>query len=311
MTDLLMVLGGLTILVIGAEVMIRGAVELALRARLSPLVVGLTVVSVGTSAPELLVSLMAAMKGSSVMAVGNVVGSNIANISLVLGACIVVFPIAVDRDARRIHWPVMMVVSLLFVAVLWDDHIARWEGIMLVALLVLYVAWMIWSSRRNSNSPGSTPVTVRTPVWRSVLFVVLGIAGLTKGADWFVEGSVGIARALGVSEQLIGVTIVALGTSLPELVTSLMAAFRKQVDISLGNLIGSNVFNLLGIIGVSAIVLPIRVDHSDFLLDLGAMLILSLLLLPFMVLSKQMGRWHGLVLLAGYALYVGLGLHRG
>jgi cation:H+ antiporter len=311
MMDLLMTLGGLTILVVGAELMIRGAVDLALRAKLSPLVVGLTVVSLGTSAPELLVSLMAALKGSSVMAVGNVVGSNISNISLVLGACIVVFPIAADRDARRIHWPVMMLVSLLFVALIWDDGVARWEGLLFVLLLVAYVVWMVWSSRRKANQPGSKPVVVTTPVWRSLLFFAVGVGGLTIGADWFVEGAVGISRSLGVSEQLIGVTVVALGTSMPELVTSLMAAFRKQADISIGNLIGSNIFNLLGIIGVSAMVLPIRVDHSDFLLDLGAMLLISLLLLPFMALSRKLGRWHGLVLLACYGGYILLVLQRG
>ncbi len=306
-----MTIGGLVALVIGAEGMIRGAVDLALRMRISPLVVGLTVVSMGTSAPELVVALMAALKGNSVMAVGAVVGSNISNLSLVLGACIVVFPIAADRDARRIHWPVMMVVSLLFTLLLWDDRIARWEGLFFMSLLVVYVVWMIWSSRRTSGGTGTGPVVVRTPVWRSILLLTVGIVALAKGADWFVEGASGIARTLGVSDQLIGVTVVAIGTSLPELVTSLLAAFRKQADISIGNLLGSNVFNLLGIIGVSAMVLPIRVDHGDFLLDLAFMLLIALLLFPFMWLSRRMGAWHGAILLGVYAIYLWLVIARG
>lgn len=306
-----MTLGGLVALIVGAEIMVRGAVELALRARISPLVVGLTVVSLGTSAPELLVSLVAAMKGSSALAVGNVVGSNISNISLVLGAAILVYPITVDRDAYRIHWPVMMVVSLLFTALLWDDTIARWEGVVFVGLLVAYIAWMIWSSRRASGQPGTKAVQVSTPLWRSLLFVVVGVAGLALGAEWFVEGAVRIAESLGVSKQMIGVTVVAIGTSLPELVTSLMAAFRKQSDISMGNLIGSNIFNLLGIIGVSAVVLPIRVDHEAFYLDLGAMLLISLALYPLMRLGRKLGRWQGSLLLVAFAAYMVLVVQRG
>jgi len=309
--DILLTLGGLVALIVGAEIMVRGAVELALRARISPLVVGLTVVSLGTSAPELLVSLVAAMKGSSALAVGNVVGSNISNISLVLGAAILVYPITVDRDAYRIHWPVMMVVSLLFTALLWDDVFARLEGLVFILLLVSYVVWMIWASRRASGQPGTKPVEVSTPLWRSLLYVAIGVVGLALGAEWFVEGAVRIAESLGVSKQLIGVTVVAIGTSLPELVTSLMAAFRKQSDISIGNLIGSNIFNLLGIIGVSAVVLPIRLDHESFLLDLGVMLLISLVLYPFMRLGRNLGRWQGMLLLAAYAAYLVLVIQRG
>jgi len=310
MIDILLTLGGLVALVIGAEVMIRGAVELALRARISPLVIGLTVVSMGTSAPELLVSLLAAMKGSSAIAIGNVVGSNIVNISFILGLCVVVFPIEVDRDARRIHWPVMMIVSLAFWFLLADDHFTRWEGLLFFTLLVIYVAWMVITSRRATlGNPDAHVPTV--PMWRSLLFLVVGIVGLAQGADWFVEGSVGIARGLGVSEQLIGVTVVAIGTSLPELVTSLLAAMRKQADISLGNLIGSNVFNLLGIIGISSMVLPIHVDRAAFTLDIVAMLAISMALYPLMRIGDRIGRWQGLILVAAYVIFVVLVLQRG
>lgn len=309
--DALLTLAGLIVLVVGAELMIRGAVDLALRARLSPMVIGLTVVSIGTSLPELLVSLIAAMQGSSEIAVGNVVGSNIANLSLVLGSCILVFPIIVERDAYRVHWPVMMIASLLFVGMLWDDVILMWEGAVLIVLLVGYVWWLVWSSRRASTNMENAPTSVSAPLWRSLALLVLGIVGLAQGADWFVSGAVGIAEGLGVSKQLIGVTVVALGTSLPELVTSLMAAFRKQSDISIGNLIGSNVFNILGIVGVSAMVLPIRVDHSTFFLDLGAMLLIALLLFPLMRMGRKLGRWQGFVLMACYVGYVVLVVQRG
>lgn len=309
--DILLTLLGLVVLVVGAELMIRGAVDLATRARLSPMVIGLTVVSIGTSLPELLVSLMAALKGSSAIAVGNVLGSNIVNISLVLGACVLIYPILVDRDAYRIHWPVMMFASLLLVGLLWDNVILRWEGALLTLLIVAYVWWLVWSSRRANARMESTPVSPTGPLWRALVFVVLGIASLAQGADWFVEGAVRIAETLGVSQQLIGVTIVAFGTSLPELVTSLMAALRKQSDISLGNLIGSNIFNILGIIGIAALVRPIQLDLSSFSLDILGMLLISVLLYPMMRLGRSLGRWQGLILLASYVLFMVMVVQRG
>lgn len=312
MMDILLTLGGLIALVIGAEVMIRGAVDIAFRARISPLVVGLTVVSMGTSAPELLVSLIAAMKGSSAIAIGNVVGSNIVNISFILGACVLVFPIEVDRDARRIHWPVMMVVSIAFWYLLGDNVFSRGEGLVFFLLLVAYVGWMIIASRRASSRTGSTSAArAKYPLWGALVMLLVGVVGLAKGADWFVEGAVGISRGFGVSEQLIGVTVVAVGTSLPELVTSLLAAMRKQADISLGNLIGSNIFNLLGIIGISSVVLPIHVERSGFAMDIMAMLIISLALYPLMRLGDKIGRWQGALLVGAYFAFVVMVLQRG
>lgn len=309
MMDLLLTLGGLIVLVIGAEVMVRGAVDLALRARISPLVIGLTVVSMGTSAPELLVSLLAAMKGSSAIAIGNVVGSNIVNISFILGLSILLFPIEVDRDARRIHWPVMMAVSLLFWWLFQDDWITRWEGLLFVVLLAAYVGGMVWSSRRSALSRAVEPA--RMAWWKATALLLAGVAALTQGADWFVDGGVGLARSAGVTEQLIGVTVIAFGTSLPELVTSLVAAFRKQPDISLGNLVGSNIFNLLGIIGLSAVVQPIQSDHAAFALDIAAMLAVALVLYPLMRFGSRMGRWQGAILAAAYLAYVVFVIARG
>jgi cation:H+ antiporter len=309
--DALLTLIGLLLLVVGAEVMIRGAVDVALRARISPLVVGLTVVSLGTSLPELLVSLLAAMKGSPALAIGNVVGSNIANLSLVLGASILVFPMEVDRDSYRIHWPVMMVVSLAFVGLLWDDAFDRWEGIGFMVLLAVYIVALIRASRRSKVGQGALPPVSAVPLWRSLLMLVGGVGALALGADWFVEGAVGLAGRFGVSDQLIGVTVVAVGTSLPELITSLLAAFRKQPDISLGNLVGSNIFNVLGIVGTTAAIHPIIIDHRPFNLDFGIMLFISLLIFPLMRTRSRLGRWQGAILFGSYITYMVLVIQRG
>ena len=309
MMDLLITLVGFVTLVAGAELMVRGAVDLALRARISPLVIGLTVVSMGTRAPELLVSLVSAVHGNSAISIGNVVGSNIVNISFILGVSILVFPIEVDRDARRIHWPVMMGASLLFWWLFMDDLIAAWEGLLMLGLMVVYVWWMVWSSRRSTGV--DAVAAPKLAWWKAAALLAFGILCLTFGADWFVAGGVAIAAAAGVSEQLIGVTIVAVGTSMPELITSMVAAFRKQPDISLGNLIGSNVFNLLGILGVTAAVHPIASDHAAFRIDLMAMALVAVLLYPLMRFGSRMGRWQGAVLVVAYAAYMVLVLKRG
>jgi len=310
MNEWMMTLVGLVVLVVGAEAMVRGAVDLAFRARISPLVVGLTVVSMGTSAPELLVSLFAALKGSSVIAVGNVVGSNIVNITFILGLCILILPLEVDRDSYRFHWPVMMAASLLFGALFMDDAISMVEGAVFVLLLLAYIVWMVRRSRQQTAAHDERQAA-SMPAWRAIALLFIGVLGLAKGADWFVEGSVAISRGLGVSEQLIGVTVVAIGTSLPELVTSLVAALRKQADVSLGNLVGSNVFNLMGILGISAMIKPIEGDHTAFQLDNGAMLLSAALLFPLMRLGERLGRWQGAVLVLFYVGYVLLVLQRG
>jgi cation:H+ antiporter len=242
--------------------------------------------------------------------VGNVVGSNIVNITFILGACILILPLEVDRDSHRIHWPVMMGSSLLFWGLLQNDSISRVEGVIFVLLLLGYIIWMIRRSRKETAAH-EVAVTPQMPIWKALLFLAVGVTGLALGADWFVEGAVAISRGMGVSEQLIGVTVVAVGTSLPELVTSLVAALRKQADVSLGNLVGSNVFNILGILGISAVITPIQADHHAFQLDLWAMLLCAALLYPLMRLGERLGRWQGAVLVLFYIGYVLLVLQRG
>ncbi len=309
--DILFTLAGLALLVVGAEVLVRGAVSLALRMRLSPLVVGLTVVSMGTSAPELVVSLAAALKGSPVIALANVVGSNIANITLILGASVLIFPIPVDRASWRVHTPVMVFASLLLILLLTNDQLARWEGGLLLGLLVAYVTQMVRAARR-AHAVGSTPVPVgASRWWIAALQVVVGVATLVLGSAWFVDGASGLAKAYGLSEGLVGLTIVALGTSMPELVTSLVAAFRQQADISLGNLVGSNIFNILGILGITALVRPIALPHGAFDHDLWVMMGVAVLIYPLMRSGSRMGRWQGLVLLLSYGAYMALVVGRG
>lgn len=307
--DLLFTLLGLSALVLGADLMVRGSVALALRARISPLVVGLTVVSIGTSAPELLVSVLAALRGASDIAIGNVVGSNIANISLVLGMTMAIFPVGVDRAVRRVHWPVMLMASLVLVLLLWDHELRRWEGGALLLSAVVYVVVSIRVARRYREPAGVGAPTRTIPV--SVLLVLAGVAAAGVGADLFVRGAGGLARSLGASEQLIGLTVVAVGTSLPELITSVVAAFRRQPDISLGNLIGSNIFNILGILGVSALLHPIRVAPGSYTSDLLVMVGAVLLLWPLMRWAPRSGRMQGAVLLAAYGGYLLYVLHRG
>lgn len=302
--ELLLTLLGALVLIVAAEFMLRGAVDIALRARISPLVVGLTVVSLGTSLPELLVSLIAALNGSPGIALGNVIGSNIMNISLVLGACIIIFPIGIERDARRIHWPVMAIASILFLVVLQDGRIGRPEGLAFVAALVLYVVLLIRASRKESIARKGAPPEAARALWVSILLLTVGVVGMAFGAQWFVNGATGMARTFGVSERLIGVTVVALGTSMPELIASLVAAFRKQPDISLGNLIGSNIFNILGIIGATTAIAPIQLDPAEFRTDLLVMFGLALLLYPLMRIGIRMGRWQGALLLVACAAYL-------
>ncbi len=302
--ELLLTLLGALVLIVAAEFMLRGAVDIALRARISPLVVGLTVVSLGTSLPELLVSLIAALNGSPGIALGNVIGSNIMNISLVLGACIIIIPIGIERDARRIHWPVMAIASILFLVVLQDGRIGRPEGLAFVAALVLYVVLLIRASRKESIARKGAPPKAARALWVSILLLTVGVVGMAFGAQWFVNGATGMARTFGVSERLIGVTVVALGTSMPELIASLVAAFRKQPDISLGNLIGSNIFNILGIIGATTAIAPIQLDPAEFRTDLLVMFGLALLLYPLMRIGLRMGRWQGALLLVACAAYL-------
>lgn len=306
--DIFWLILGLIILIFSGDYLVKGAVGVAEKFKISPLVIGMTVVSFGTSAPELFVSVQAAWDGSPDLAIGNVIGSNIANIALVLSITVLIFPLVVDRNSKVIDWPMMMFASILFYVFSMDRVISQLEGIILVTLLIIFTVFLIRNSRKlNLNldddidgTPSNMPLTM--------LYLIGGLVGLKFGADWFVDGAKGVAKTLGMSDKVIGVTVVAFGTSVPELVASGVAAFRQQTDISLGNLVGSNIFNIMIVIGITSIIMPISVAESAMSFDMYWMLGISLALFPMMFIGKKMGRIHGIILLAAYVTYIVISL---
>jgi len=304
--DVLLVIAGLTILVFAGDALVRGAVNLALRLGIPALVVGLTVVAFGTSAPELLVSVQAALAGQAGIAVGNVVGSNIVNVLLILGLPLLVTVIRTSRlDTRRSYW-IMLASLVLFAGLAFTGPLVWWHGLVLLAglLAMLFDNYRIAMAHRAATAdvelegvePGMSGLKI-------ALFLVLGLLGLAVGARLLVEGAVNIARVIGVSETVIGLTLVALGTSLPELVTSIVAAVRRQADVAMGNVIGSNTFNTLGILGVTALVAEVPIDPQVLWFDNAVMIGVSLMLLPFVVFRRDMGRLTGIVFVGVYVAY--------
>ncbi len=288
----------------GASVLVAGAASLALRMGLTPLLVGLTVVAFGTSTPELAVSVEAAVHGAGGIAVGNVVGSNIVNIGLILALAALIKPIATERAMLRRDLPLMLGASVLGAVLLLDGQLARLEGALLVTLLVVYVAWSVRQSRSEAAEVeipvGNVPSSFS---WLNVLFIVAGLIGLVFGARWLVSAAVVLAQAGGVSNAVIGLTVVAIGTSLPELATSTVASLRGESAIAVGNVVGSNLFNILGVLGMAALVNPVTAPGLR-LEDVVVMLIFAAVLVPMMWTGLRIGRREACVLLVGYAAYI-------
>ena len=305
--DLLTLAGGLALLVGAASVLVRGAAALALRLGLTPLVVGLTVVAFGTSAPELVVSVQAALAGAGGIAVGNVVGSNVANVGLVLAAAVLVRPLASDPSLFRRDLPALVVVTGLATLLLADRQLGRWEGAALVAGLVVYLFWSVRAAHQQPAGQQPEGVEVglapQGPAWRDALFVVAGLAGLVLGADLFVDAAVRLAEAAGVSNAVIGLTVVAVGTSLPEFATTVVAVLRGESQIAVGNVVGSNLFNLLGILGVAALVRPLAAPGLEPV-DLAVMGAFTAGLALMLWTGRRLVRAEGAVLLAGYVGYL-------
>lgn len=309
--DYLLIIGGLVALVVGGEILVRGASSIALKFNITPFVVGMTVVAFGTSAPELLVSLSAALDGSPDISIGNVVGSNIANIALVLGATALVYPIRVYKTSLRVDWPMVMLASLLFYFFIRNYKLEWYEGIIFVAILATFTTWMIRKSRKQGINKKSEVTEEIDPeelnemhIAVSALFVIGGCLALVFGADWLVGGAKNIARSYNVSESVISLSMVAIGTSLPELATSIMAALKKQTDIAMGNILGSNLFNILSILGITAIAEEIDVNEKILSSDIFWMLGLSFLLLPMMLTRRDINRIEGAILLTSYTAYI-------
>lgn len=305
---------GLVFLVIGAEALVRGASRLALAIGISPLVVGLTVVSFGTSAPELAVTVQSAASGRADLALGNVVGSNICNVLFILGLSALIVPLLVARQVVRQEVPVMIGVSLLLPLLAADGRVGRADGVLLLGLLVGYTIFLIRQSRRqHPASSGDLPGNATPSAGGAqglplqLLLVAAGLGLLVLGATWLVDAAVSFAQYLGVSELVIGLTIVAVGTSLPEVATSVVAAVRGQRDIAVGNVVGSNVFNILAVLGTAAVVSRDGVGVAPAMLafDLPVMVAVAVACLPIFYTQNRVARWEGALFLAMYAAYMG------
>ncbi|MCH2489591.1 MAG: calcium/sodium antiporter [Flavobacteriales bacterium] len=305
---------GLILLVVGGEFLVRASVALSFKLHLSKMVIGLTVVSFATSAPELLVSLQAALNGFSDISLGNVIGSNIANIGLVLGITAIIGPLAIDSDFYKFNWPVMMLLSVLLYFLLKSGGLlSRTEGIVLLLLLMVYLVLLI---RRARNRAGTIPIDEniddglsKSSNFKIGMWLLIGGIALYGGSELLVTGAVDLATALGVSERVIAVTMIAVGTSVPELAASVIAALKKEKAISLGNLIGSNIFNIASVLGLTAVIQPILVKSAEVLTnDIFWMLGFAAILLPLAFLPKkfEIGRIKGVIIFAAYALFIGL-----
>ena len=315
-------IGGLVLLVLGGELLVRGAVQVATRFGVSPLVIGLTLVGFGTSTPELVTSVQAALSGSPGIAYGNIVGSNIANILLILGASALLTPIVVASNALKRDSAVMVAVALVFAAAATLMPLGHLVGLLFVAALALYVFTAFWQERQLATGdhgavydktiaaqevdPALIPVErPERSVALSVFVAVAGLALVVLGGYFLVDGAVTLARSLGISETVIGLTIVAVGTSMPELVTSIMAAIRKQADVAFGNIVGSNIYNILGIGGVTAMIAPTQVPLEIVRFDNLVMIAASILLVVLAYTARRISRLEGGLLVVCYVGYVG------
>lgn len=300
-TSIFLLILSLVALYIGAEWLVRGSSALAARARITPLVIGLTVVAFGTSAPELVVSLSASLNGQGSIAIGNVVGSNILNICLILGVSALICPLQVKRQIVKKDIPIMIGATILFTVLFWNGTINRWEGLLFFAGIVAYTLYSLYFARKHQETT-EEKIAVSKHWAIDVLFLAGGLVVLVFASQLLVKNAVFLAKAIGISEAVIGLTIVAAGTSMPELATSIVAALKKNPEIAVGNIIGSNIFNLLAIVGTTALVHPIdapQVNYIDLLVMLGA----SLLILPLARTGYKISRIEGAGLVIVYVIY--------
>ncbi|MFT6053676.1 MAG: cation:H+ antiporter [Roseivirga sp.] len=306
--NILILVVGLITLILGGEVLVKAASKLALRFSISPLVVGLTVVAFGTSAPELLVSLNSALKGAPDFAIGNVIGSNISNLALVLGIAAIVGFIPIKKESARRDWPVTFFSSLLLYAFAFDGMITSLEGGILFVLLLIYLLFLMKATKKekkkDDNLEQPKDDNSKWNITKDVAQISLGIVCLYFGADWFIEGAQTIAVNAGVSQRVIGLTVLALGTSLPELFTSVIAARKGETDLAFGNLLGSNIFNVFSIVGITAMIKPLEINAEILHTDFPWMLGITLIILPLMIFRKRLGTPSGIILLLAYASYI-------
>lgn len=313
LTQLLILAAGVAILAVGADLFVRGASGVAERFGISPFVIGLVIVGFGTSTPELAVNIGAAISGNTDIAIGNVVGSNIANVGVILGLAAVVAPLAVQLRMVRVELPIVIGVSLLLWALASFGEIKRWEGAIMLAAFGAFL-WFLLKTSKQESAEVKQEYTDENPPrregWKAAVFIVLGLAGLMGGAQLAVEAATTLARLWGMSELVIGLTIVAVGTSLPELASSVAAAARGHADIAIGNVLGSNIYNILFILGATALITPLPTAAPTLMwLDIPVMIGLALVLVPMMMMGLKITRANGVLLLVGYAAYVAYLLH--
>ena len=309
----LLLVAGSVLLYYGAEYLVRGAVMLSKKAGISPLVIGLTVVAFGTSMPEMVVSASAACTGSPDIALGNILGSNICNIGLIMGLSALIKPLTNDKSLIKFDIPFLCLISLALAAIWYfAGGIGRIAGMVFFAGLIFYIIRSIKIGRQSGANEEDVPdevketatgIVAKYPLIFSILFCIGGLIALVLGGNFFVDGAVRIARMLQVSEAVIGLTLIALGTSLPELATSIVAAVKGESDIAVGNVVGSNVFNILAIMGVTPLIKPVAAQNITYV-DFGVMLAFTFALIPILMIGKQTGRFKGFLLVLGYALYI-------
>ena len=324
--SILFLLVGLIILIFGGEFLVKGAVALAKAVNISSLVIGMTIVAFGTSAPELIVSITSALNDNAGIAVGNVIGSNIANIALVLGATVLILPIPIDKQTKFVDFPVMLIATGMFYYFARDGEIVFLEGLILFLALIGYLSYMATRSialrkkvkNEEATNVESSPYELddykEEPFWKSITFLLVGFIGLYFGAEWFVDGAIGIAEFLLAEnpekDVIIGVTIVALGTSAPELVASTVAAYKGETDLSIGNLLGSNIFNIFAVIGITGIVSPMEVTENAINFDMWWMIGIAFFMGISIFIGNKINRWEGVIMLGTYFTYMGVILLR-
>ena len=297
---------GLIVLIIGGNLLLKASVSISLKFGIPKLLIGMTVVSLATSAPELIVSIKSALKGSPDLAISNVLGSNIANLGLVLAITILFSPINISKSIYRKEWPIMMFSSLYFLFVILDGVITRIEGGVLVCLLIITLSVLI-KFRDKSEIELELDFEKKGSIIKSLIILILGGIFLFYGSEWFVDGAISLANSFGISERIIGITVVSVGTSIPELVTSLVAVLNKEKSISLGNLLGSNIFNVFAVLGFTSFVTPIYIiDQNIISFDIYIMIFFAAIVLPLIFFSKKnvLGRKEGLIILVFYSLYL-------
>lgn len=300
--NILLLIVGFTLLAKGADFFVDGASGIATKLKIPQIVIGLTIVAMGTSAPEAAVSISAALKGNAEITIGNIVGSNILNVLIILGLSSVIAPLVVKKSTAYIDMPVVIVSSIVLLLLGLDGSINVFDGIILLVMFISYLTYLFIMTKKENKANIEEKEEVKVNILKSIIFAIIGLGAIILGSNISVESATAIAKELGVSDRFIGLTIVALGTSLPELFTSVSASLKKNSDIAIGNIVGSNIFNILFIVGTSSVITPV-VFASNFIIDTLIAIASAIVLFLFCLKNKKLGRIGGITLLIGYALY--------